>query len=100
MTWTLYTVPTTRRTDLDSALRDDVVSRQSQKVRDAAAIGGPNGELYVLIDGSSEGVSRADTLLAPIGTKVPPDRAEPLYRRFREEDENASSGMGLFFTEE
>ena len=100
MAWTLFSVPTTKRTELDAALNDDRVSRQSRKVRDAAAMGGPAGATYVLIEGATDAVQRAEELLAAVGTKLPPLEAEPLYRRFKDEDEAASAGMGLFFTEE
>jgi hypothetical protein len=100
MAWTLFTVPSTKKTELDAALADDQVSRQSQKVRDAASAGGPAGALYVLIEGSAEAVRRADELLAPLGQRLPPAEGEALYRKFKEEDESAAAGMGLFFTEE
>jgi hypothetical protein len=99
MAWTLFAVPTDRKAELDQVLRDDVISRQSQKVRDAGSIGGPSGSTYVLIEGTPEGIHRAEDLLGPIGGKLPPGEAEPLFRRFKEEEEQASSGMGLFFTE-
>lgn len=99
MAWTLYAVPSTKKAELDAALRDDLLSRQSQKVRDAATAGGPPGSLYVLLEGGADAMSHADSLLAPLGTKLPVAEAEALYRRFKEEEENASSGMGLFFTE-
>ena len=100
MAWTLYSVPTTKRTELDAALKDDVVSRQSQKVREAAAMGGPSDRLYVLVEGSAEGVRRAGELLAPFGTVLPAAEGEALHTKFREEEDAASAGMGLFFTEE
>jgi hypothetical protein len=100
MAWTLYSVPTTKRTELDAALKDDRVSRQSLKVRDASAMGGPSGATYVLVEGATDAVHRAEELLTPIGTKLPPAEGEPLYRRFKDEEEAASAGMGLFFTEE
>jgi len=100
MAWTLFSVPNTKRTELDAALKDDRVSRQSQKIREAAAMDGPAGATYVLIEGATDAVLRAEELLAPIGTKLPAPEAEPLYRRFKDEDEAASAGMGLFFTEE
>ena len=99
MAWTLFSVPSTKRAELDAVLRDDRLSRQSQKVRDAPSAGGPAGELYVLIEGGADAMAHADGLLATVGKKLPPAEAEPLYRRFKEEEENASSGMGLFFTE-
>ncbi|MGA7923443.1 MAG: hypothetical protein WCA77_05650, partial [Thermoplasmata archaeon] len=65
----------------------------------ATSVGGPSGETYVLIEGSDEGIRQAEKLLATVGTKVVAADAEPLYRRFKEEEDQASSGMGLFFTE-
>jgi hypothetical protein len=99
MAVTIYEVPSTKRTELDTALRDDLVSRQSQKVRDAASAGGPAGQLYVVVSGAPEGVARADELLAPLGRKLPMTDAEALQRKFQDEDDAASAGMGLFFTE-
>jgi hypothetical protein len=99
MPWTLFVVPSTARTALDSALKDDLIARQSQKVRDAASAGGPAGELYVLIEGSAEAIHRADELVGPLGKKPAAADSEGLYRRFKDEEEAASAGMGLFFTE-
>ena len=99
MPWTLFTVPSTRRTELDEVLKDDQVARQSLKVRDAASLAGPSGQLYVLVEGSGEAVGRAESLLGPLGTRLPPAEGEALYRKLKDEEEAASSGMGLFFTE-
>ena len=99
MAWTIFTVPSSKRTELDAALKDDVVSRQSQKVREAAAMGGPSGETYVLVEGGAEAVKRAEELLGPVGKKLAAADGEALYRRFKDEEEAASAGMGLFFTE-
>jgi hypothetical protein len=100
MAWTIYTVPSGKRTELDAVLKDDRVSRQSQKVREASALGGPSDTLYVLIEGAAEPVAHAGELLATVGTKLPTADAESLYRKFKDEEEAASAGMGLFFTEE
>jgi hypothetical protein len=99
MAWTLYAVPSEKRADLDAVLRDDLLSRQSQKVRDAKAVGGPAETTYVLLEGSVEAMKRADELLASVGKKLPETDANDLYRRFKDEEESASAGMGLFFTE-
>ncbi len=99
MAWTLFSVPSAKRSELDGVLKDDVLSRQSQKVRDAGAMGGPSDATYVLLEGSADAMKRADELLGPVGTKLPGADAEALYRRFKDEEEAASAGMGLFFTE-
>jgi hypothetical protein len=100
MAWTIFTVPSDRRTELDAALKDDMVSRQSHKVRDGASVGGPAGKTVVLVEGSAEAVRRAEELLAPVGSRLTGADAEQLYRRLKDEEEAASAGMGLFFTEE
>lgn len=99
MAWVIFEVPNDRRAKLDEALRDDLVGRQSQKLRDAATLGGRSGHVYIQVDGSPEAVSRAEALLKEVGTKLPPTEAEALRKRLQDEDEAASQGMGLFFTE-
>jgi len=99
MAWTLFVVPSAKRPELDAVLKDDVLSRQSQTLRDAKAMGGPADATYVLLEGAAEAMQRADSLLAPLGAKPASADAEALHRRFKEEEEAASAGMGLFFTE-
>ncbi|HTW77195.1 MAG TPA: hypothetical protein VMG14_05455 [Thermoplasmata archaeon] len=99
MAWILFAVASAKRTELDAVLHDDQLSRQSQKVRDAGALGGPADQVYVLLEGSPEAMRRAEELLAPVGTRLSAADAESLYRKFKEEEEAASAGMGLFFTE-
>ena len=99
MPWTLLSVPSTRKADLDAALRDDLLSRQSLKVRDAPSLGGPAATVYVLVEGTEEATRRAESLLAEFATRLPAAVAQALYARLKEEEENASSGMGLFFTD-
>jgi hypothetical protein len=99
MAWTLFLVPSTKRPDLDQVLKDDQLSRQSQKIRDAGTAGGPSGELYVLLEGGSEAMGRADSLLGPLGKKLTGTDGETVYRKLKDEEESASAGMGLFFTE-
>jgi len=97
MPWALFSVPTAKKSELDAALADDVVSRQSHKVRAAAALGGPADRTYVLVEGSPDGVRRAEDLLGPLGDRPSADEAARLYRTFKDEEESASAGMGLFF---
>ncbi|HEV2450075.1 MAG TPA: hypothetical protein VGU43_06685 [Thermoplasmata archaeon] len=99
MAWTIFAVPSAKRTELEAALHDDLVGRQSQTIRDASAAGGPSGTLYVMVEGSAEPIARAASLLGPIGTQLKGDEAEKLYARFKSDEESASAGMGLFFTE-
>jgi len=99
MAWTLFEVPQSRRTELDELLKDDQISRQSHKLRDAATFGRPSGALLVLIEGAAEAVALAEQRLQKVGTALPKADAERVYRALRDEDDSASAGMGLFFTE-
>ncbi|MGC2289563.1 MAG: hypothetical protein WA688_06875 [Thermoplasmata archaeon] len=99
MAWTIFDVPNDHRAKLDEVLRDDVIARQSHKLRDAATLGGPSGHLFVQVDGSTEAVAKAESMLKDVGTKLPAKEAEALRSRLQAEDEAASAGMGLFFTE-
>lgn len=99
MPWIIFEVPNDHRSKLDEVLRDDLIARQSHKLRDAATLGGRSGHLFVQIDGSAEAVARAETMLKEVGAKLPAKEAEALRVRLQQEDEAASEGMGLFFTE-
>jgi hypothetical protein len=100
MGWTILSVASGQRDALDAALKDDLVSRQSQKVRDGASLGAASGTTIVLVEGSPEALKRLEELLGPNATRLAGDEAERLYRRLKDEEEAASAGMGLFFTEE
>jgi len=82
MAWTVYSVATSKKAALD------------------AALGGPADQTYVLVEGSADGVRRAEELLGPVGQKATGADGEALYRKFKDEQESASAGMGLFFTED
>jgi len=99
MAWVIFELPNDRRAKLDEVLRDDVVARQSHKIRDAATLGGKSGYTLAEIEGSPEAVAKAETMLVDVATKLAPKDAEAIRARLQEENEAASAGMGLFFTE-
>lgn len=81
----------------DVLWKDDVVSRQSVTTRDAKSLGLSGDDRYILIEGSDAGVARASELLKDVAKPVTSAVAERVYRRFRAQDEEAASGMGLIF---
>jgi len=100
MSWTIFSVPSDQRVVLDAALKDDLVSRQSHKVRDGPSVGAAAGTTVVLVEGSEAALQRMEGLLGPASTRLAGEAAAQLYRRLKDEEEAASAGMGLFFTEE
>lgn len=82
---------------MEAVYGDNVAGRQSITVRDARALGiGGEGNL-VLIEGSDEGVARAETLLKDSATLLTGSDAEKAHRAFQAQDDEAASGMGLVF---
>ena len=75
---------------------DDLVSRQSVTVRDAKSLGLKGDDRYVVVEGSEAALARAIELLKGIAP-LKGAEAEDVYRRFRAQDEQAASGMGLIF---
>ena len=93
----VFRLPATQASRADVVWKDDVVSRQSVTARDAKSLGLSGDDRYVLIEGSDAGVARAAELLKDIARALTAAEAERVYRRFRAQDEEAASGMGLIF---
>jgi hypothetical protein len=77
-------------------MADDVVSRQSVTVRDAKSLGLKGDDRYVVVEGIESALARAVELLKGI-VPLKQKEAEDVFRRFRSQDEQAASGMGLIF---
>jgi hypothetical protein len=93
----VFRVPAAQAARADVVWKDDVVSRQSITARDAKSLGITGDDRYVLVEGSDAGVARATELLKDIARALKGAEAERVYRRFRAQDEEAASGMGLIF---
>ena len=82
---------------LDAVYQDNVAGRQSITVREARTLGvGGDGSL-VLVEGSQEGVARAEALLKDHATPLTGADAEAAYRAFQSQDADAASGLGFVF---
>ncbi len=93
----VFRVPPEKASQADVVWKDDVVSRQSITAREAKSLGMTGDDRYVLIEGSEAGIARATELLKDIAKALGGAEAETVYRRFRAQDEEAASGMGLIF---
>jgi hypothetical protein len=82
---------------MEAVYHDNVAGRQSITVREAKTLGLTGEGSLVLIDGSEEGVRRAEALLKDSATPVTGADAEAAYKAFRSQDEDAASGMGFVF---
>ncbi len=93
----VFRIPAAQIANIDTVYADNVAGRQSITVREARTLGlGGEGSL-VLVEGSDEGVVRAETLLKDVAMTLTGSEAEAAYRAFRSQDEDAASGMGFVF---
>ncbi len=82
---------------VEAVYRDNVAGRQSITVREARTLGlGGEGSL-VVVEGSQEGVGRAEALLKENAALLTGAEAEAAYQAIRSQDEAAASGMGFIF---
>ena len=82
---------------VENLFKDNLAGRQSITIREARTLGVPGEGSLVLVEGSDEGVARADALLEGTATKVTGADAESAYLAFRKQEDEAASGMGLVF---
>lgn len=81
-----------KRADFQDVVDDDVVSRQSitEKVWE--------GEVYLMIEGSERALDRASDLLKEKGIlPLEEGEGEKIYKKIKDEEEEAAVGMGSIF---
>ncbi len=93
----VFRIPAAQIAKIDAVYADNVAGRQSITIREARTLGLSGEGSLVLVEGSDEGVVRAETLLKDVTTTLTGSEAEAAYRAFRSQDEDAATGMGLVF---
>lgn len=93
----VFRVPPAHASKIEALLKDDLVSRQSVLVRDARSLGVEGEGTIVLVEGTDAALARADGILEGAGVRLPQKEADAAYTRFKAQDEDAASGMGLLF---
>jgi hypothetical protein len=77
---------------------DDLVSRQSVLTRDSSSLDIKGESSYVKIEGSKEGLKRAEELGKELGfKKLSGKEAEKVNDMIEEQENSAASGMGTIF---
>ncbi len=95
--YAIFKVPVENKGKVDQQLKDDLVSRQSITLRDAAALSMEGKETYVLIEGSEEALEKADELFKEVGDKLEGKDAESIFKNIKDKEAEAEGGMGLLF---
>ncbi len=98
MPYAIFEVKTSEAGKINTILKDDLVSRQSIIIRDASALDIKEEVSYLKIEGSTEGVKRAEELAKELGmTKLPEKKAKTVDDKIKEQEDSAATGMGMIF---
>jgi hypothetical protein len=95
MPYRVYKLKGADRARLDQALTDDTLSRQSIRVLDARHFGQSGDGVYLFVEGSDAGMTRADALILVFGERA--ENADALHQMLKDEDDAAASGLGSIF---
>lgn len=99
MGYLIFEVKKEDSSKIDQVIKDDVVSRQSITIRDSKSLGVEDVDAtYVKIEGSKEGLKRAEKLFKEVGIKKLSDKkASEINEKIENQDNSAISGMGAIF---
>ena len=98
MTYVIFHVDQEHTGKINTLIKDDLVSRQSIITRDATALDMKGTETYVKIEGSAEGVKRAEELAKELGfKKLKAKKAKEINEKILQQEDSAATGMGLIF---
>lgn len=91
----VFRVKPSDRPKLDEALGDDILSRQSLRVVDAAHFGQRADWVYLFVEGEEKGMLRAEALILAFGERAPD--GEALHQALKDEEDSAASSLGSVF---
>ena len=83
---------------INKIIKDDLVSRQSILTRDSSSLNIKGEFLYLKIEGSNEGLKRAEELAKELDLKkLVEKKAKKINEKIIEQEDSAASGMGMIF---
>jgi hypothetical protein len=98
MVYVIFEVKKEQMGKINELLKDDLVNRQSILTRDASSLGIDKDTSYTKIEGSIEGVKRAEELAKEFEfVKLKENDAKEIDSKIKEQEESAADGMGMIF---
>jgi hypothetical protein len=83
---------------INSIIKDDLVSRQSITTRDANSLEIKGESTYLKIEGSENGLKKAEELAKEADLKkLDKKQADEINEKINAQDDSAASGMGMIF---
>ena len=98
MSYAIFEVESAQAGKIQTMLQDDIVNRQSIVIRDANSLDIKEAVSYLKIEGSTEGINRAEELAKELGMKkLPDEKAKKIDEKIKEQEDSAATGMGMIF---
>ena len=98
MTYVIFEVKSDEVGKINKLTKDDLVSRQSILTRDSSSLNIDGEFSYVKVEGSDDGIKRAEELAKELELKKLNDKkAKEINEKIIEQEDSAASGMGMIF---
>lgn len=98
MSYVIFEVKTVDAGKISTIIKDDLVSRQSIVIREANSLEMKGDVSYLKIEGSTEGLKRAEELAKELGLKkLSEKKAKPINEKIIAQEDSAATGMGMIF---
>ena len=98
MTYVIFEVEQEKAGKINTLIKDDLVSRQSIITREANSLDMKGDVTYVKIEGSQEGLKRAQELAKEYHfKKLAEKKAQQVNEKIEQQEDSAASGMGMIF---
>jgi len=98
VTYIIFEVKTEDVGKINQMLKDDLVSRQSLLTRDSSSLGIDKDVSYVKVEGSKEGLKKAEEIAKELEfKKLNKKKSEEVNKKIEEQEDSAADGMGMIF---
>jgi len=83
---------------IEKIIKDDLVSRQSILTRDSSSLNLEGQFSYLKIEGSEEGLKKAEEIAKELGLKkLNKKKSKLVDDKIKEQEDSAATGMGMIF---
>ena len=98
LTYAIFEVKSEDVGKINNVIKDDLVSRQSILTRDSNSLSIDKDVSYVKIEGSKEGLKKAEKIAKELEfKKLNKKKSEEVNKKIEEQESSAADGMGMIF---
>ena len=98
MAYIIFEIKSDEIGKINKIIKDDLVSRQSILTRDANSLNMKGDSSYLKIEGSQEGLKKAEELAKDLELKkLDEKKSKEINDKILEQEDDAATGMGMIF---